>query len=69
VEDHTIVQPIMLQGDPATELLRFGVNVHADLIATGSHGHGFVARLLVGSVATRIVRASTCSVLTVRTPP
>ena len=65
VEAHTIVQPIMLQGDTATELLRFATNVRADLIATGSHGHGFVARLLVGSVATRIVRASTCSVLTV----
>jgi nucleotide-binding universal stress UspA family protein len=65
VEDHTIVQPIMLQGDTAAELIEFAANVRADLIATGSHGHGFVARLLVGSVATRIVRASTCSVLTV----
>jgi nucleotide-binding universal stress UspA family protein len=64
-EDKTIVQPILLQGDTVTELLRFAVSVKADLIATGSHGHGFVARMLVGSVATRIVRASTCSVLTV----
>src|SRR5262249_41743541 len=40
-------------------------SVNAELIATGSHGHGFVARLLIGSVATRIVRCSTCSVLTV----
>ena len=65
VDDDTIVQPIMLQGDTAAEILRFAGSVHADLIATGSHGHGFVARLLIGSVATRIVRASTCSVLTV----
>jgi len=65
VEDKTIVQSIMLQGDTAAELLRFANSVHADLIATGSHGHGFVARLLIGSVATRIVRAATCSVLTV----
>jgi hypothetical protein len=59
------VQNVLLQGDPATELLAFATSVNADLIATGSHGHGFVARLLIGSVATRIVRASTCSVLTV----
>jgi nucleotide-binding universal stress UspA family protein len=64
-EDRTIVQTIMLQGDIAAELLRFAGSVHADLIATGSHGHGFVTRMLVGSVATRIVRAATCSVLTV----
>jgi nucleotide-binding universal stress UspA family protein len=59
------VQTVLLQGDPATELLAFAASVNADLIATGSHGHGFVARLLIGSVATRIVRCSTCSVLTV----
>jgi len=61
----TTVQTVLLQGDPATELLAFAASVSADLIATGSHGHGFVARLLIGSVATRIVRCSTCSVLTV----
>jgi nucleotide-binding universal stress UspA family protein len=63
--DRAIIQTIMLQGDTAAELLRFATNVNADLIATGSHGHGFMARLLIGSVATRIVRAATCSVLTV----
>jgi nucleotide-binding universal stress UspA family protein len=62
-----IVERVMLEGDPATEILAFATGVHADLIATGSHGHGFITRMLIGSVATRIVRASTCSVLTV--PP
>lgn len=60
-----VVQKVLLQGDPATELLAFAASVNADLIATGSHGHGFVARMLIGSVTTRIVRCSTCSVLTV----
>jgi nucleotide-binding universal stress UspA family protein len=59
------VQEILLQGDPATELLALASSVNADLIATGSHGRGFVARMLVGSVTTRIVRCSTCSVLSV----
>jgi nucleotide-binding universal stress UspA family protein len=59
------IQRILLQGDPATELLAFATNVRADLIATGSHGHGFVTRMLVGSVTTRIVRCATCSVLAV----
>jgi hypothetical protein len=60
-----IVQRVLLQGDPATELLAFAASVNADMIATGSHGHGFVARMLVGSVTTRILRCSTCSVLCV----
>jgi nucleotide-binding universal stress UspA family protein len=59
------LQKVILQGDAATELLAFAGSVNADLIATGSHGHGFVARMLIGSVTTRIVRCSTCSVLTV----
>lgn len=65
VPSDMMVQNVLLQGDPATELLAFAASVNADLIATGSHGHGFVARMLIGSVATRIVRCSTCSVLTV----
>jgi nucleotide-binding universal stress UspA family protein len=65
VPDGMSVQRILLHGDPATELLAFATSVHADLIATGSHGHGFVARMLIGSVTTRILRCATCSVLTI----
>jgi nucleotide-binding universal stress UspA family protein len=60
-----ILQRVVLQGDPATELLAFATSVNADLIATGSHGNGFVSRMLIGSVATRILRCATCSVLTI----
>jgi nucleotide-binding universal stress UspA family protein len=60
-----ILQRVVLQGDPATELLAFAASVNADLIATGSHGNGFVSRMLIGSVATRILRCATCSVLTI----
>ena len=59
------IQNVLLQGDPATELLAFAASVNADLIATGSHGHGFVARMFLGSVTTRLVRCSTCSVLAI----
>jgi nucleotide-binding universal stress UspA family protein len=63
--DGTVLQTVLLQGDIAAELLQFADSVRADLIATGSNGHGFVARMLIGSVATRVLRAATCSVLTV----
>ena len=65
VPPHCIVQTVLLQGDPATELLAFATAVGADLIATGSHGRGFVTRMLTGSVATTVVRCATSSVLTV----
>lgn len=60
-----VIERVLLEGDPAAEIVAFASGVNADLIATGSHGHGFIARMLIGSVATRIIRASTCSVLTV----
>jgi nucleotide-binding universal stress UspA family protein len=65
VPSGTSVQTIMLQGDPATELLEFAATVGADAIATGSNGHGFLTRMIVGSVTTRILRGATCSVLCV----
>lgn len=65
VPEGITVQKVLLQGDPTTELLAFAASVNADLIATGSHGHGFVTRMLIGSVTTRLLRLSTCSVLTV----
>ena len=61
----TSVQSVMLHGDPATELLAFASTVGANVIATGSHGHGFITRMIVGSVTTRILRCATCSVLCV----
>jgi nucleotide-binding universal stress UspA family protein len=65
VPDDMSVQRILLHGDAATELLAFADSIGADLIATGSHGYGFVTRMLIGSVTTRIIRCATCSVLSV----
>lgn len=57
------VADIILTGDPAKELLGYAQRVAADLVATGSHGHGFVSRLIVGSVTTKLLRTATCCVL------
>jgi len=65
VPDGMSVERILLYGDPGAELLRFAAGIQADLIATGSRGHGRVTRMLIGSVATKILRDATCSVLTV----
>jgi len=57
------VRSHMLLGDPFREVLRLAGELSADLLAAGSHGAGFVGRVLMGSVSTRLVRGATCSVL------
>lgn len=39
-----------------------------DLVVMGTHGRNWLAHVLLGSVATRIVRHAPCPVLTVRAP-
>jgi len=51
----------------ARDLLRYARGIGADLIAAGSHGHGFFTRLTVGSVSSQLFREARCSVLV--TPP
>jgi len=57
----------VLEGEPAHEILAFAKARGAELLVAGSHGHSFVGRLLMGSVSTRLVRASAAAVLVV--PP
>lgn len=53
-------------GRPVQQILEYVESVKADLLVVGTHGHGFVAHLILGSVAERLVRQSPCPVLTVR---
>ena len=57
------VRPVELEGDPATELLAFAAMSRADVIAVGAHGRRSSSDCATGSVATRVVRCATCSVL------
>lgn len=57
----------VLDGDPARELLALAAVEKADLLAAGTHGHAFVARLLLGSVSTRLLRGA--SIATLVAPP
>lgn len=62
------VERVVLEGNPAAELLGHALSANAELIASGSSGMGFVQRLMVGSVATRLLRGATVSVLVVPRP-
>jgi nucleotide-binding universal stress UspA family protein len=54
------------EGSPSREIVRYAEEVACDLIVMGTHGRGGIDRLLLGSVAERVVRASDVPVLTVR---
>ncbi len=41
-------------------------NVGADLVVVGTHGHRGLRRVLLGSVAEKVVKLSPCSVLTIK---
>jgi len=55
-------------GEPAAVILKVAQEIGADLIVMGTHGRTGLRRLLMGSVAERVVRKAPCPVLTVRTP-
>lgn len=62
-----LAEPVVLSGRPVSAIVQFAERVGADLITTGSHGHGKVERFLLGSVSTGLVRNANCGVLVV--PP
>ena len=62
------VRHIFLQGDPATEIVRLSRDNGIDLIVIGTHGRTGMERLLMGSVAEKVLRDSACSVLVVKLP-
>jgi len=58
-------ETITVRGDPAPSLLAFSQQANADLVAVGTQRHSFIERLMVGSVATRVLRTARCAVLAV----
>lgn len=57
---------VLLRGVPHQEILKLARKRRASMIVAGTHGRTGLSRLVVGSVATRLVAASRCPVLTVR---
>jgi nucleotide-binding universal stress UspA family protein len=57
---------LSVEGDPAAEILDRSATQEVDLIVMGTHGRSGVSRWLTGSVAERVLRASTVPLLLVR---
>lgn len=61
----TDVDTELRQGDAVTEVLHAATEWPADLIVVGTHGRGGFERLVLGSVAEKILRKAGCAVLAV----
>jgi nucleotide-binding universal stress UspA family protein len=53
-------------GVPAEVIVRTAETEQAAMIVMGTHGRGGLQRLMLGSIADRVLRTATCPVLTVR---
>jgi nucleotide-binding universal stress UspA family protein len=56
------------EGAPAARILERTTALRADLIVMGTHGRGGFDRLILGSVAEKVLRKAACPVLTVPPP-
>ena len=60
------VETAIIDGTPSSDIVRYAESEDCDLIVMGTHGRGGIDRLLLGSVAEKVVRGSSVPVLTVR---
>jgi nucleotide-binding universal stress UspA family protein len=61
------VRLVTLEGDPAGTIVDQAVAIPADVVVMGTHGRSGFERLLIGSIAEKVVRKAPCPVLLV--PP
>lgn len=62
------VEHVFLEGDPARQIVSYGRDAGMDLIVMGTHGRSGLERMLMGSVAEKVMRGASCSVLVVKLP-
>ena len=62
------VHHAFLEGDPASQIVRYAADAGIDLIVMGTHGRTGLERQLMGSVAEKVMRDAPCSVLVVKLP-
>lgn len=61
---HFDVKRVLLDGDPASQIIGYAHSQSADLIMLPTHGYGGFRRLILGSVTAKILHAAECPVWT-----
>ncbi|MGB7218264.1 MAG: universal stress protein [Vicinamibacterales bacterium] len=57
---------LLRDGDPSEQILRASRSTKADIVVLGTHGRRGLSKLILGSVAARLVATALCPVVTVR---
>jgi nucleotide-binding universal stress UspA family protein len=60
------LDPIVEVGEPGPTICEVAARVAADVVVVGSHGHGWLQRVLIGSVSQHVLHYAPCPVLVVR---
>jgi nucleotide-binding universal stress UspA family protein len=55
---------VLLEGDPATQIVEYAHEQHSDLIMLPTHGYGGFRRLILGSVTAKVLHTAECPVWT-----
>lgn len=58
----------IITGRPFMEIIRIAKETSVDMIVIGTHGHGALTQMLLGSVADKVIHKAPCPVLSVREP-
>jgi len=66
---HASISSAVVMDEPGKAIVSRAKTWNADLVVVGSHGHGFLGRVLLGSVSDYVVHNSPCSVLVAKKPP
>ncbi|MFB6165995.1 MAG: universal stress protein [Haloarculaceae archaeon] len=69
VGERAPVETATVDGSPSRDIVSYAREQDCDLVVMGTHGRGGIDRLLIGSVAERVVRTSDVPVMTVRVHP
>lgn len=59
-------EAIITRGEPFEEIIHYAESLGADLISIGTHGRRGARRVLLGSVAERVIEYAPCPVIVVR---
>ncbi len=59
-------EPLVETGEPGPTICEVAGRVGADVVVLGSHGHGWLQRVLLGSVSHHVLQHAPCPVLVMR---
>jgi nucleotide-binding universal stress UspA family protein len=62
------VKRVFVRGFPGQELVAIAAKAKPDLVVVGSHGHGQLERVMLGSIADAVKNHVRCHVLVAKTP-